>query len=226
MSRGVKGIDWSTKGTGLYEGLQFRDFFNRFKYFEQQRGFFTRAFETILHRIEGIKIGATRFSRILNERSVYDRSLPFKKVVFSKEIDYELAVILLSAVKAYVMAAWKNKDHTAYWKVGGGGIVERELTWVNLTKLPEIQRASGDEIRAFKRSDFYRKIVDWLRQPSKKMEPDPDWLTDYQTNDFYRSIIDWMEKHGLLEYFEKMDPPIVPPPVTPPPPPRQGNLFG
>lgn len=225
MIHGVSHIRWGTVGIGLYKGVQFRGFFNYIRGFENHRGFFTRAFKTVLRHTEGIKLHSTFFTRHTDKRAEYDSSLNFKKALFSKGLDIDFVVIILSAVKAYVLASEKSSERSVYLSVQDGKVIERDLAWVNLTPLFEIQKASFHEMQTFINSDFFAKLKQWLSLSSSQTDPDPGWVTDYRTNYFYRAVIAWLEQYNMLEYIEKAAPPVVVLPVPPPKKPKQGELF-
>ncbi|MCX5751306.1 MAG: hypothetical protein NT099_06540 [Candidatus Saganbacteria bacterium] len=237
-TRSVSGIKWGTPGTGRYEGQEFRDFFRQMKLFEMRRGFFSRAFGTIVHGIRGIKVDDTRFLLRKERKSDYVTALDFKKVLFAKETSVRMVMIMLAAVKAYVMEANKRGNDTIYWKAEGGHVIERRLLWVNLTPLRDLEKTAAEEIKPFRESHFYARLWSWMQMDTMLPNPDPEWVTDYmpiplttaltlEERDFYQRVIAWMEAKGMLEYqvIEAPKPPPIPPPVTPPSKPRQRELF-
>lgn len=197
----MPGVRWSSRGSGVYKNSQFRDFFARLRLFEKFGGFFSRAFLTILHYDYNIRINRTSFT--FNKQSggaINNAALNFKRTLFKKGIPIPCVVIVLVAVKAYILKGKNNPK--VFWKTDeSGNTTQRKLKGVILTPLTDASIAR--EMQVFVKSDFYRDLTNWLEQSSeakKSDERDPSWIFDFTEGSFCREVIAWMERHQMLEY--------------------------
>lgn len=230
--RNVSRVTFSTQGSGKYAHLQFRRFLEISKRFEGQYGLFARAFLTIMHKISGIKLEGTFFSLNQAERGskVYKTPMDLKKGIFCKDIDLNLTVVILLAVKAYILYAEGTIGKAGYWRANqGGGMIKQELRWLDLTPIAKDKGLEQEGIDKFVKHPFFADLLEWVKGGTAG-PIEPGWLSSYRDNQFYNDVVAWLDGHHLLVYipgstpFPSLPVAVSPAPATAPSPSPQQQL--